>query len=120
MERDVQVGIVSIEFKIDGGRVREQCQGGLDSLSIASIIVHTSGRCLHEPVSNRELLVCKVAGLPDGEAGRVAVPLVIRLGDVANEVYFLARVVLMDIFAVALEVVAAVLDAPEPGTLLVC
>ena len=114
--RNIQVGVVRIELEINGRGVREEGQSGLDGLRIAGIVVHGGGWGLHEPVSDRELLVCEVAGLPDGEARRVAVPLVVGLGDVADEVQFLARVVLMDVFAVALEIVAAVLDAPEPVT----
>jgi hypothetical protein len=116
VERNVQVGVVGIELEINRRRVWEEGQSGLDGLCIAGIVVHGGGWGLHEPVSDGELLVGEVAGLPDGEARRVSVPLVVGLGDVADEVQFLTRVVLMDVFAVALEVVAAVLNAPEPVT----
>lgn len=52
--------------------------------------------------------------MPDGEAGWVAVPVVVDLGDVADIVEFLGGVVLMDVFSIAGEVIAAVFDSPEP------
>ena len=61
-----------------------------------------------------ELLVGEVAWLPDGKARWVAVPLVIRLGHITEIVKLLARVVLMYVLAVALEVISAVLNTPEP------
>lgn len=68
-----------------------------------------------EPVADFEGFVGEVAGFPDGEAGRVAVPGVVGDRDVPHVVDFFAGVVVVDVFAVAFEVVAAVFYTPEPG-----
>ena len=78
----------------------------------------------NEEVADLEGLVGEVRGLPDGEAGWVAVPVVVGLGDVADVVDLLAWVIVVDVFGLAvhcaLEVVAAVFDTPEPDRLSTC
>jgi hypothetical protein len=73
---------------------------------------------LDEPVADFEGFVGEVGGLPDSEAGGVAVPGVVGLGDVAHVVEFFARVVLVDVAGLtvygAFEVVAGIFDTPEP------
>lgn len=80
----------------------------------AGIVVEGAAGGLREPVADFEGFVGEVAGFPDGEAGRVAVPRVVGERDVAHVVDFFAGVVVVDVFAVAFEVVAAVFYAPEP------
>jgi hypothetical protein len=53
--------------------------------------------------------------LPDGEASWVAVPIIVGFCNVADEVQLLGRIVLMDVFASTSEIVAAVLNTPEPA-----
>jgi hypothetical protein len=56
--------------------------------------------------------------LPDGEAGWVAIPVVVWFGDVSDVVDLLARVVLVDVLGLTvdstLEVVTTVLNPPKP------
>lgn len=120
MEGNEHLRIIGIEFTIYGCGVREERHSWLRSFLLAGVVVHGRAGRLHEPVSDVEFLVREVRGLPDGEAGRVAVPVVVGLGDVAHEVDFLARVVVVHVFAVAGELVAAVFDAPEPGWCVTC
>ena len=60
--------------------------------------------------------------MPDDEAGRVTIPVVVRLGDVSYVVELLGWVVLVDVLGLAvdgaLEVVSRVFYAPEPVTVL--
>ena len=109
---------VGVELAVDRCGVREQSKlrgcGCLD----AGIVVHVGAGLLYEPIAYFEGLVGEVAGLPDGEAGWVAVPVVVGLGHVAHVMDLLAGVVEVDVFSVALEIVAAVLYAPEPVQLL--
>lgn len=113
MVRDEHLGVVGVELAVDGGRVGEERQSGFGGFLLARVVVHGGGGGLDEPVAYFELLVGEVGGLPDGEAGGVAVPVVVGLGDVAHEVDFFAWVVVVDVFAVAGELVAAVFYAPE-------
>ena len=77
-----------------------------------------------ELITNLELLVGigEDRWLPDGEASWVTIPLVIRLGDVAEQVEFLGWVVDVDVGACGLEgagkLVTAVLNTPEPMDLI--
>lgn len=80
----------------------------------ACVVVEAARGVLGEPVADFEGFVGEVAGFPDGEAGWVAVPGVVGYGDVAHVVDFFAGVVVVDVFTVAFEVVAAVFYAPEP------
>ena len=115
MVRDEHLGVIRVELAVNGGGVREQGESRLCSFLLAGVVVEGGRGRLDEPVADLELLVGEVAGLPDGEAAGVAVPVVVGLCDVAHEVDFLARVVVVDVFAIAGELVAAVFYTPEPG-----
>lgn len=110
---------IGVELAVDGCRVREQRKLGSCGCLDAGIVVHVGAGLLDKPIAYFEGLVGEVAGLPDGETGRVAVPVVVGLGHVSHVMDLLAWVVEVNIFSVALEVVAAVLYAPEPVALLV-
>jgi hypothetical protein len=75
-----------------------------------------------ELIAGGKDVICDQTRLPDGVADRVAVPVVIRYHYVAKVVEFLGRVVLMDIGCHtvhrAAEIVTAVLDAPEPASVI--
>jgi hypothetical protein len=115
---DIHGGGVGIELAVDGRRVGEESQFGCDSALAAGLVAECTVGCLDEEVADLEGLVAEVGGLPDGKAGRVAVPVVVGDGDVAHVVDLLAWVILVDIGGLAVdgafEVVAAVLYAPEP------
>lgn len=117
--RNIRISIIGVELDIDGRRVREQGELRGRSFRVAGVVGEGRVWRLDEPVSDLEGLVLEDGGVPDGEAGWVAVPVVVWGGDVAHEVQFLARVVLVHVGGLAvdgaLEVVAAVLDTPEPG-----
>lgn len=112
--RDEHLGVVGVELAVDGGGMREERHGGLGGFLVARVVVHRGAGGLHEPVADFERLVGEVAGLPHGEARRVAVPVVVGHSDVAHVVDLLARVVVVHVFAVAGELVTAVFYAPEP------
>lgn len=114
MVRDVHSRAVGIELTVDGRRVWEEGELGCNRLLSAGFVAKGRSRSLYEPIANFESLVGKVARLPDGEAGRVAVPLVIRLGDVAHVMDLFTGVIVVDILAVALKVIATVLNTPKP------
>ena len=84
----------------------------------AGVIVHARAWLLDEEVADFECLVGEVTGFPDRKAGWIAVPVFIGFGDVSHIVDLLAGVVLVYVFSVALEVVAAVLYAPKPVTII--
>ena len=79
MVGDVHVAAIGVKLAVDGRRVREEREGGLSSLLRASVVVEAAVGSLYEPVTDLEGLVGEVAGLPDGEAGRIAVPVVVGL-----------------------------------------
>jgi hypothetical protein len=116
--RDVHGAGVGIELAVNGRRVREECKLRSGSLLLAGIVVEGAVRGLHEEVADIEFLVGEVRGLPHAEAGWVAVPVVVWLGDVAHVVDLLSWVVLVDVLGLAidsaLEIVATVLYTPEP------
>jgi hypothetical protein len=118
MVGDIHSAGFGIELAVDRCGVREECELGSGSFLRAGIVVESAVWCLHEEVADVEFLVAKVRWLPHGEAGRVAIPVVVWLGDVAHVVDLLSRVVLVNIFGLAvdsaLEVVATVLYTPEP------
>jgi hypothetical protein len=121
--RNVHGAGVGIELAVDGRGVREEGEFGGDGLLVARVVVEGAVGGGDEEVTNLEGLVGEVGGLPDSEAGRVAVPVVVWLGDVADVVDFLTWIVLVDVLCLAvysaLKIVAAVLDTPEPVTPLV-
>lgn len=94
---NVHVGIVSIELAVDGRGVWHEGELRSSGLLIAGVVAEAAVGCLHKPVSNLEGLVGEVARLPDSEAGRISVPVVIRLGNVTHVVDLFTRVVVMDI-----------------------
>jgi hypothetical protein len=118
MIRNVHGAGVSIELAVNRCGVREKRELRSNSFLCAGIVVKSGVGCLDEEVADVEFLVGKVGGLPYGEAGGVAVPVVVWLGDVAHVMDLLAWIVLVDVFGLAvdgaLEVVAAVFYAPEP------
>jgi hypothetical protein len=118
MVRDVHRAGVGIELAVNGRGVREESKLRSSSLLFAGIVVEGTVGCLHEEVTDIEFLVGEVRGLPHAEAGWVAVPVVVWLGDVAHVVDLLSWIVLVDVFGLAidsaLEVVTTVLYAPEP------
>jgi hypothetical protein len=118
MVGDIHGAGVSIELAVDRCGVREERKLRSGSLLCAGIVVESAVWCLHEEVADVEFLVAKVRWLPHGEAGWIAIPVVVWLGDVAHVVDLLSRVVLVDILGLAvdsaLEVVATVLYTPEP------
>ena len=124
MVRDVHGARVGVELAINGCGVREQCHLGRDGFLVARVVVEGGVGRRNEEVADLEGLVGEVRGLPDGEAGWVAVPVVVGLGDVADVVDLLAWVVVVDVFSLAvhcaLEVVAAFFDTPEPGRRSAC
>ena len=65
-------------------------------------------------VSDLELLVRKVTWLPNRIASWVPEPLVIVFSDVSDVVELLSWVFLVNIFASSREIIAAVLNTPEP------
>jgi hypothetical protein len=109
---------VSIELAVDRCGVREECKLRSGSFLCAGIVVEGAVWCLHKEVADVEFLVAKVRWLPHGEARRIAIPVIVWLGDVAHVVDLLSRVVLVNILDLAvhsaLEVVATVLYTPEP------
>lgn len=123
MVRNVHVRVIGIELAVNGSGVGEERELGSNGLLLAGVVVEGGVRCLHEPVSDRELLVGEVTGLPDSETGWVAVPVVVRLGNVAHVVDLLARIVLVNVLGLAidgtLEVVTTILNSPEPVVVLV-
>jgi hypothetical protein len=119
MVRNVHGAGVGIEFAVDGRGVREKCEFRSDSLLFAGIVVESSVRCLDEEIADVEFLVGEVRWLPHSEARWVAIPVVVRLGDITHVVDLLAWVVLVNILGLAvdsaLEVIATVLYTPEPA-----
>ena len=118
MVGDIRICVVGVELNIDRRRVREQGKFGGDGFLGACVVAEGGVWRLHEPVADLEGFVFEVGWLPDGEAGRVTVPVGVGFGDVAHEVQFLAGVVLVNILGLtihcALEVIATVLYTPEP------
>lgn len=112
MVRDIHRLTLAIKLAINRRRVREQRQLGGRGFLHAGIVAHGGGGGLDEEIPDFEGLVGEVGGVPDGEAGGVAVPVVVGLRDVAHVVDLFAGVVHVHVFAVALEVVAGVFDAP--------
>jgi hypothetical protein len=117
--RNVHGGRVGIEFTVNGRRVGEESHLRSDGLLVAGVVVESGVGGGDEEVTDLEGLVGEVGGLPDGEAGWVAVPVVVGLGDVADVVDLFAGIVLVDVFGLAvdgaLEVVTAVFYTPEPA-----
>jgi hypothetical protein len=117
---DVHVVVLGVELAVDGRRVREKRHSGLCGFLCACVVVEGAVGSLHEPVTDLEGLVGEVARLPYSEAAWIAVPVVVWLGNVAHVVDLLARVVLMNIFGLAidgtLEFITAVLDTPQAAS----
>jgi hypothetical protein len=115
---NVHCARTGVKLAVDRGRVGEQGELGRHGFLVACVVVEGAVGRLHEEVADLEGFVGEVGGLPDGEAGWIAVPVVVGLGHVAHVVDFLAWVVLVHVSGGAvdgaLEVVATVLDAPEP------
>jgi hypothetical protein len=114
---DVHVAASGIELAVDRGRVRHERYRGLGRLLGTRIVIEGGIGGLHEPVADLEGLVGEVTGLPDGEAARVAVPVVVGFADVAHIMDLLTGIVLVDVFGLAIdsafEVVTTVLYTPE-------
>lgn len=114
---NVHVAAVGIELAVNGRRVWEERHSGASRLLRAGVVIEGTIGGLDEPVTNFEGLIGKVAGLPDGEAGRVAVPVVVGFGNIAHVVDFFPGVILVHVLGLAVdgafEVVAAVLDTPQ-------
>jgi hypothetical protein len=118
MVRNVHGGRVGVELAVDRCGVRKESHFGCDGLLVAGVIIEGSVGRGDEEVADLEGFVGEVGGLPDREARRVAVPVVVGLGDVANVVDLFSGVVLVDVFGLAidgaLEVVTAIFNTPEP------
>jgi hypothetical protein len=118
MVRDVHSAGVGIELAVNRCGVGEEGHLGSDCLLVTGIVVEGAVGSWGEEVADFKGLVGEVGWLPDGEARWVAVPVIIGLGDIANVVNLLARVVLMDVLGLtvdsALEVVTTILYTPEP------
>jgi hypothetical protein len=116
--RNVHGAGVGVELAVDGRRVREESELGSDRLLNAGIVVEGAVGRWDEEVTDLEGFVGEVGWLPHGEARRVAIPVVIRFGNITHVVNLLAWVVLVNIPGLtvhsALKVVATVLDTPEP------
>jgi hypothetical protein len=113
---DVHGAGISVKLAVNRRRVGKESHLRSDCLLVASIIVEGTVGCWGEKVADLEGLVGEVGWLPDGEAGWVAIPVIVGLGDVADVVNLLAWVVLVDVFGLAidgtLEVITAVLYTP--------
>lgn len=90
-----------------------ESQRGWRGKALASVVFE--GRVWADDEVLSDLQACEVACLPDCKAGWVSEPLLVGLGNVADEVELLGRIVLMDIFSAAVEVITAVLNSPEPA-----
>jgi hypothetical protein len=109
---------VGVELAVDGRGVREESKFGGDGLLVAGVVAEGTVGGLDEEVADLECLILEIGGLPYSETAWVAVPVVVWRRDVSHVVDLLAGVVMMDVHSLAvdgaLEVVAAVLDTPEP------
>lgn len=107
---------ISIELAVNGRRVRKERELWCHSTLVAGVVVEAAARSLNKEVADFEGLVGEVGGLPNSEAGRVSVPVVVRRGDVAHVVDLLAWVVVVNVSGLsvhgALEIVAAILYTP--------
>jgi len=112
MVRDKHLGAVGIELAVDGCGMREQSERRLGGFLLACVVVQRRAGLLHKPVAYLERFVGEVARLPDGETARVTVPVVVCSTHVAHVVDLLTGVVLVNILAVALEIVTTIFDAP--------
>ena len=109
MEGQEEVLVAVVKDTVDGSRMGLEGETGSSGLGAGRVLA-----VVVELLANGILLVGDDAGLPDSEAGWVAKPGGLGLGNVAKVVEFLSWVVDVDVLAAALEVVTAVLGAPKP------
>ena len=95
MHCDEQIAESRVELATERCRVCLKAKDGCDGELGAHCIVETRSRCLDELLANFEEAIRQLVRVPDCEAHRVAVPVVVRNCHVSQVVEFFRRVICM-------------------------
>lgn len=119
MQRDPEVLRAGFELAVERRRVRGKDESRRSRLLDARRVIEGAARIRDELVAQDKVgLILELGGVADGEAGWVAVPLIVGLADVAQEVQLLGGIIKVNVSGDSVggscEIVGTIFYTPQP------